>query len=64
MSKYSKRGDLVWVKTIGLYPQLNGIYQIKKHRWWSNYPYQVEHEGELILIEAKEITTLGEISCA
>jgi hypothetical protein len=56
--KFSKN-EIVFVRTIGLSLSLVGYYQLKKIRWSSNYPYQIEHEGERIILEKREVHKVG-----
>lgn len=58
----SRKGEIVRVKTRRLVPELDGVYQLKKVRRFSGYPYRVEHNGELILLEGSEVHSLGDIS--
>lgn len=57
--KGPKKGDIVFVRTP--YPEINGIYQIKKRLVTSNFPYQVEHEGYLQLLRKHQVKSLGKI---
>lgn len=56
-----KRGEIVSVKTVGLYPNIKGLYQIKRMSRFSNYPYRIEHKGERVLLDAREVHSVGRL---
>ena len=50
-----KKGDLVKVHTVGLCPQIDGVYRVIKRRRFSNFSYTIEYRKEKILLRENEI---------
>lgn len=49
---------LAVVHTVGLYPQIDGIFEVKR-RWTRKFQYKVKYGNEWILLYKREVKIIG-----